>query len=188
MRTQLLLIICILGISFNAHLQRKLATVTKESCEKEGKDFQEAQSAQCKAGSYVFKVTKKDECVAGKWTEGYCSLTEITKEEDCQGNPIYTAAQKSDPADGGRLRSLDTSAKCTTKSGYEIQDEKRLSSETECQEELKWTAGKCSNAEVKTKSDCEKANPEFIDATEATCVEKKTDFKIALVFITCLLF
>ena len=198
MRTQLLLVSVIIGISFNAHLQRRLADVTKASCEAEGKDFQEAQSAQCKAGSSVFKVTKKEECKAGKWTEGSCSLTEITKESDCQGKPTYVAAKEETPSAGEnerRSRALETTATCKTTSGYSITTSSRLESQTACEEELKWTPGYCSTSkDVKSKSDCEKENPEFIAATEATCVEKKTDslsslsFNIALVLIICLLF
>ena len=59
MRIGLLLLLVILGISLNAHLQRKLATVTKDSCEKEGKKYQEAKSATCKAGDAVYEVEKK---------------------------------------------------------------------------------------------------------------------------------
>ena len=200
MRTQLLLVSVIIGISFNAHLQRRLADVTKASCEAEGKDFQEAQSAQCKAGSSVFEVAKKEDCKAGTWTEGSCSLTEIKTESDCKGKPTYVAAvEDNQSADGeGRRRSraLETTpATCTTTSGYSITTSSRLESQTACEEELKWTPGYCSTSkDVKSKSDCEKENPEFIAATEATCVEKKTDslsslsFNIALVLIICLLF
>ena len=85
MRIGLLLILVILGFSLNTHLQRKLATVTKDSCEKEGKKYQEAKSATCKAGDSVFEVTKKEECTAGTWNKGRCSVVEIKDKTKCSG-------------------------------------------------------------------------------------------------------
>ena len=236
MRVELLLVLAIIGISLNTHLQRKLATVTKDSCEKEGKKYQEAKSATCKAGDSVFAVTKKEECKAGTWTKGRCSLVEV-KEADCKGIPAYssgstdkdtdtdgdkdtdTDGDKDSGTDSGadtdsqdpqtpttnpdqetettpqsRLRAVaDTSATCKTTSGYSIKDSSRLASKAACEVELKWDAnsGICSTStEVKTESDCTKANPEYIDATEATCVDgsNSLSFKIALAFVICLLF
>ena len=189
MRTQLLLVLVIIGICFNTNLQRKLDTVTKDSCEKEGKLYQEAKSATCKTGNSIFNVAKEEDCKAGEWTDGSCSLEEIKKETDCKGNPVYTAAITEED----KLRSL-SDATCITKSGYSIKDSTRLSNEDECKKELIWTSGKCSTStEVKNKDDCTKANPAFTNSTEAMCVEKTNSlnslsFNIALILIICLLF
>ena len=53
MKAQLLIMIIML-ISINPHPFLRKLDLTKESCEKDGKDFQEAKPAQCKSRKYNF--------------------------------------------------------------------------------------------------------------------------------------
>ena len=190
MRIEFLLLLVIIAINCHPFLRNLADTekVTKESCEKDGKKYEEV-SATCTAGKTTFDVTKQSECVQGKWTEGVCSISTITEKNQCTGNPVYTAAQGED------------AAKCTLTLGdgtkIEITDSESLSSEDKCQKQLEWkTTGTCSNSAVKNKEDCETANPKFTEAT-GKCVEKETSatsfntflsFKFGLILIYYLLF
>ena len=154
---------------------------------------------------------KKEDCVAGTWTEGLCSVAEITEKDKCQGTPTYSSGSTDTQEDSkeeeeedkaeegskegeqtGRLRAVaDTTATCTV-NNYSIKDPARLASRAACEVELAWVAnsGRCSTStEIKSESDCKKT-PEYTAATEATCVDgsNSLSFKIALAFVICLLF
>ena len=131
MRSQLLLfIIVIMTISIHTYPFLRKLTDTKDSCTKAGKDYEEI-PAQCKAGDKIYNVTKKEECQSGKWKaldSPKCSLESITKQSDCTGTPVYTAA----------VKGPNTCIKGSVDISRLAQDE------ATCKVTLSWTPGSCS--------------------------------------------
>ena len=154
MKTQLLLLIAIMVISLNANpFLRKLAD-TKESCEEAGKDYEITKPAQCKAGNTIYNVTKKEECVAGKWeklTTPKCSLASITKETDCTGTPVYTAA-------------VEASAASCKKGNVDLP--KLAVDIATCEVDLTWSQASCSVSEVSEEECSGKLTYSVVDETK----------------------
>ena len=143
MKSQLFLLFTFSTILCSPFL-RKTDEVTEESCQKEGKKYQETITYDCKTGDSVFTVTKKEDCKSGKWTESsVCSIPEVTVDK-CNGNPTFTAAtaavSPSCVLDGTTITTLTT--------------------QNECQTPLVWTDGTCTISGVKkdidSRNNCEK--------------------------------
>ena len=150
-----IVLLFIMVISINSYQFLRKLEVTKDSCEKAGKDFQEAKPAQCKAGSTIFEVSKEDDCKKGKWTSiegGICSGTAdpALNEEKCKGTPKYTEAV------------ITTKCKVGTTdvpSGNANEDA--------CKNAVKWTEANC-NVEGISTDDCEASKVTW-NEEEGTC-------------------
>ena len=85
------LIFVIMAITINSSIfLRKLESsttqVTKDSCEKSGKGFDEGKPAQCKKGDTLYNVTEEAKCNVGTWAEKCsASATPALTKEECQG-------------------------------------------------------------------------------------------------------
>lgn len=152
-----LILFMIMVISIHSYpFLRKLAE-TKESCEKKGKGFQEAKSAQCKTGNTIFEVSKKADCKKGEWTalkDGICSATAnpALTEKQCNGKPIYSEKVPASPA------------KCivgTTEVSSATADENT------CKNAVYWNNAKCSKEEISVEN-CDKTKINW-NAEEGTC-------------------
>ena len=146
-------------------------TVTKESCEKEGKKFQEAVPATCKIANYVIEVEKESDCKSGTWDEqeGCLNAPEIENEDDCKGTPTFTPGSQTIPA-SCKLNGVTISLS--------------EMSEDNCNNAVKWNKASCSTDSTLTETQCKEKKGEWIAAscssnstlTETQCNEKKGEW------------
>ena len=109
------------------------------------------------AAGVCIDASKKtsDDCTDGTWSEGVCSVSEITSKDKCTGTPVYNAGSQGEKA------------KCTAKDGTSLD----RGTEAECEVELKWLTGTCSNNQpVASKSECENDGT-YTAGTAAKCVD-----------------
>ena len=136
MKSQLFLLFIFSTILCSPFL-RKTDEVTEESCQKEGKKYQETITYKCTTGKSTFTVAKKDDCKTGTWTKtSQCSAIEVSV-NDCKNTPIFVtsgAVEASCTLNGETITSLTTKKDCET--------------------ELVWTEGTCSISGVDNSDDC----------------------------------
>ena len=144
-------------------------TVTKESCEKEGKKFQEAVSSTCKIANYVIEVEKESDCKSGTWgeEEGCLNAPEIENEDDCKGTPTFTSSKT-------------TPASCKL-NGITINLSEM--SESNCNNAVYWIAGSCDPDSSLSETQCKEKKGEWIAGScdpdtlsETQCKEKKGEW------------
>ena len=144
-----ILFITIISINSNPFV-RKLA-VTEESCKKAGKDYKEAQPAQCKTGNTIFEVSKESDCKKGTWTgkeDGVCSGTAspaLTK-NNCKGTPYYEVKEV-------------TKSQSICKVGEEVIQQG--ATQEGCENSVQWTNKKC-NVDGIDVSSCTYAKPAWL--------------------------
>ena len=174
MKSQLFLLFLFSTI-FCSPFLKKLEEVTKESCQKEGKEYKETITYRCKTGDSYFNVEKEEDCKPGEWTEStQCSASEVPVEK-CQGSPTYTAATTAENAycelNGVKISSLTTLEACQTTLIW-TNDQCSISGVTDenaCKTKGKWTSnietdGSCDLNGKTTKTDCEKKGEWKTDA------------------------
>ena len=136
MKRQLLLLFIFSNILCTPFL-KKLEEVTEESCQKEGKKYQETITYKCKTGKSVFTVAKEGDCKTGTWTKTEkCSASEVPV-ENCDGTPEFTPAKEAVSA-SCKLGDIDIP----------------FTSKTDCETELEWHEAKCSIDGVTDSNDC----------------------------------
>ena len=111
------------------------------------------------AAGVCISTSKKTETECNEasltWSTGVCSVSEITSKDKCTGTPVYNAGSEGD------------SAKCTAKDGTSL----NRKTEAECEVELEWLSGTCSNNQpVASKSECENDGT-YTAGTAAKCVD-----------------
>ena len=111
-------------------------------------------------GKVCINTSKSNsDCTAPlSWSLGVCSIPKITDSGKCTGKLTHENAVSA------------VSAKCTFK-GKTLSDK---TTQGECEVEVEWFNGSCSNKEVKNQEDCEKAGT-YTAGTPAKCVDADSD-------------
>ena len=92
------------------------------------------------------------------WSTGVCSNPKITDSSKCTGKLTHEDAK------------AEVSAKCV----FQGKTLSGITTQKECEVDVEWTNGSCSNEQVKNKEDCEKAGT-YTAGTPAKCVDADSD-------------
>ena len=186
MKRQLLLLFLFSNIFCSLFLRKLEEKVTEESCQKEGKKYQETVTYECTTGTTTFEVAKKEDCKKGIWTKTkQCSAKEVDVDK-CTGTPQFITTEATDAVcklDNEIITTLTTKATCETKLIWtegtcSIQGR---NDKTSCEKNGEWTStgdeqGTCSYGSATTKTDCENTKGSFTSTSETvgTCSAEGT--------------
>ena len=156
----LITVITINSAPFLRRLETSKTTITKDSCEKLGKDYSEGKSASCIKNDNMYNVTDESECEAGSWgAKCSANAASVLTQAQCKGTPVFSTTT-----------TVKTQSSCKVKDTGEVAESGK--DEDSCKEKVKWTAdSKCSVEKVTNLDDCKGSGTWSIGTCKITGTE-----------------